>query len=72
MPFITRKTLNPELRSDAERSYKDQLRQKLRDPSLTNEQRQRLMEELEQVGQPKIYGADPIELSQRLKLEDLL
>ncbi len=63
MPFITRGALSPELRSTYDQGYKNELRQRLQDPTLTTEQREQLMARLDQVGQPKIYGTDLTEPS---------
>lgn len=58
MPFISRQSLDPRMRADSERTLKDELRKRLQDPTLTEDQRRQLHTQLKQVGKPRFYGTD--------------
>jgi hypothetical protein len=58
MPFLSRREVALELRSKAEKEYRQQLRKALSDPSLSAAQRQDIRNRLEQVGKDRVYDAD--------------
>ena len=58
MPFLTRRDLSLSLRKEHDKAYRNQLRQALLDPALTNEGKQRIMEKLARIGQPRVYDAN--------------
>lgn len=58
MPFISRDQIAPSIRKPHEAEYRQKLREALLDPTLTDEQANRLRSELENIGKPKVYRAD--------------
>lgn len=50
MPFIQRQQIDPKIRVPYERKYKLQLREALRNPALTKEQKESIQERIRAVG----------------------
>lgn len=55
MPFISQRQIATDLRAQAEKDYRKQLRAALLTPGLSAEQRQSIQAQLLQLGQPKVY-----------------
>ncbi len=53
MPFIQRSDIDPKIRLPYERKYKGQLREALRNPALTTEQREAIQSKIRAVGKTK-------------------
>lgn len=55
MPFISRKELDPKLCEKANKEYKNSLKSLLKNPSLSTEERDAILFQLEYVGKSKNY-----------------
>ena len=57
MPFVHQEQISSTVRSKYETALKEQLRQALLAPGLTSDQRKAIKEQLNNLGQPKVYRA---------------
>ena len=58
MPFLNRRQIALQIRTKAEREYREQLRAALSTPGMPAAQRHEIQRRLEQVGKPRVYSAD--------------
>lgn len=58
MPFLNRRQIAENVRSQAEKDYRKQLRDALANPALTAAQRSELRARLQRVGQSRVYDAN--------------
>lgn len=58
MPFLSKDQIDPHLRKKHEDALRERLRQSLLNPGLTAEQRLAIRQQLESIGQPKVYDAN--------------
>lgn len=59
MPFVSRNQISPVLRKKAEVEQRERLREALRNPALTEEQRKRLKQALAEMSRPKKVDSFP-------------
>ena len=58
MPVLSRRQISRKVRQPHDKVYRDQLRASLLDPTLTDEQRERVKRQLDSINEPKKYRAD--------------
>ena len=58
MAFVTSKQIDPRVRDSQLAKYREQLRQRLLDPSLQAAQRSSIKDQLNALGSPKVYRQD--------------